>query len=421
MSKEEEKLHRELYKEREKRVWDAIQLRCPDRVPVHLGLGYFPAKYAGISCDAAFYDPAKWKAASRKTILELEPDFYRAMIGTVSGQTLDALGTRIMKWPGHSVPATHSHQAVEGEFMKEDEYDSFLSDPSDFVVRTYLPRVFSALAPFERLPRLTRLLGTSVATSIGQLATPDFAKALDSLRRAGEEALNWRSAMGSFDNDMATMGFPCHSVASCSAPFDVISDFLRGMRGTMIDMYRRPDKLIQACEKLLPTQVEAALTVAGASGRVFMPLHRGADGFMSLQQFETFYWPTLKKLILALVEKGLTPCPFFEGDYTTRLEHLRELPRGKVLCHFDATDMSKAKETLRGHLCIMGNVPSSILHVGIAQEVRDYCKKLIDVVGEDGGFILTHGSSIDEANPTNIKAMIDSTKEYGVYNRTPTK
>jgi hypothetical protein len=305
--------------------------------------------------------------------------------------------------------------------MKEDEYDSFLSDPSDFVVRTYLPRVFSALAPFERLPRLTRLLGTSVATSIGQLATPDFAKALDSLRRAGEEALNWRSAMGSFDNDMATMGFPCHSVASCSAPFDVISDFLRGMRGTMIDMYRRPDKLIQACEKLLPTQVEAALTAAGASGRVFMPLHRGADGFMSLQQFETFYWPTLKKLILALVEKGLTPCPFFEGDYTTRLEHLRELPRGKVLCHFDATDMPKAKETLRGHLCIMGNVPSSILHVGTAQEVKDYCKKLIDVVGEDGGFILTHGSSIDEANPTNIKAMIDFTKEYGVYARTPDK
>jgi uroporphyrinogen-III decarboxylase len=201
----------------------------------------------------------------------------------------------------------------------------------------------------------------------------------------------------------------------------VISDFLRGMRGTMIDMYRRPDKLIQACEKLLPTQVEAALTAAGASGRVFMPLHRGADGFMSLQQFETFYWPTLKKLILALVEKGLTPCPFFEGDYTTRLEHLRELPRGKVLCHFDATDMPKAKETLRGHLCIMGNVPSSILHVGTAQEVKDYCKKLIDVVGEDGGFILTHGSSIDEANPTNIKAMIDFTKEYGVYARTPDK
>lgn len=136
---------------------------------------------------------------------------------------------------------------------------------------------------------------------------------------------------------------------------------------------------------------------------------------MSLRQFETFYWPTLKKLILAMVEKGLTPCPFFEGDYTTRLDYLLELPRGKVLCHFDSTDMSKAKQILGDHLCIMGNVPSSLLQIGTTQEVEDYCRNLIDVAGKGGGFIMTHRSSIDEANPANIKAMIDFTKEYGTY------
>jgi uroporphyrinogen-III decarboxylase len=136
---------------------------------------------------------------------------------------------------------------------------------------------------------------------------------------------------------------------------------------------------------------------------------------MSLKQFETFYWPTLKKLILAMVEKGLTPCPFFEGDYTTRLEHLRELPKGKVLCHFDSTDMGRVKEVLGDCLCIMGNVPSSLLQVGTIQEVKDYCRNLIDVAGKDGGFILTHRSAIDEANPANIKAMIDFTKDYGIY------
>jgi uroporphyrinogen-III decarboxylase len=58
-------------------------------------------------------------------------------------------------------------------------------------------------------------------------------------------------------------------------------------------------------------------------------------------------------------------------------------------------------------------------HVGTAKEVRDYCKELIEVGGEDDSFILTHGRLIDEANPTKIKAMIESTKEYGIYNRTP--
>ena len=61
-----------------------------------------------------------------------------------------------------------------------------------------------------------------------------------------------------------------------------------------------------------------------------MALHRGADGFMSLNQFETFYWPGLKKIILALIDAGLTPFVFFEGDFTSRLEYLTELPKGKT-------------------------------------------------------------------------------------------
>jgi hypothetical protein len=415
----EEKSPEQLYEEREKRIGDAIQLKVPDRVPVLLALGYFPAKYTGITCEAAYYDHTKWRWASRKTVLDFEPDCYRASIGTVSGLALKALDTKQMKWPGHGVPPDQSHQFVEGEYMEESEYDALLSDPSDFAIRTYLPRVFGTLAPFGKLPSLKMLLyGTSAATLSGQLATPDFAEAFASLLKAADEASKWRSAMSSFDDEMASLGFPCHARASSSAPFDEISDFLRGMRGAMIDMYRQPDKLIQACEMLLSMQIERASVAAsrGSPKRVFIPLHRGADGFMSLKQFETFYWPTLKRLILALVERGLTPCPFFEGDYTTRLEHLRELPKGKVLCHFDATDMLRVKEVLGGHLCIMGNVPSSLLQAGTVQEVKAYCKKLIDVAGKDGGFIMTHRSAIDEANPANVKAMIDFTKEYGVYN-----
>lgn len=28
----------------------------------------------------------------------------------------------------------------------------------------------------------------------------------------------------------------------------------------------------------------------------YLPLHKGADGFMYERQFETFYWPTLRKV-----------------------------------------------------------------------------------------------------------------------------
>ena len=136
---------------------------------------------------------------------------------------------------------------------------------------------------------------------------------------------------------------------------------------------------------------------------------------MSPEQFETFYWPTLKQLLLALIEEGLTPCPFFEGDCTSRLEHIAELPKGKLLVQLDATDMVKAKEILRDQVCIAGNVPLSLLQTGTPEDVKNYCKKLIDMVGKGGGFIMSPSGVLDGPKPENLKAMIDYTKEYGRY------
>ena len=89
----------------------------------------------------------------------------------------------------------------------------------------------------------------------------------------------------------------------------------------------------------------------------FIPLHRGSDGFMSLAQFEKFYWPTLKAVCLGLIEEGCIPYLFCEGGYELRLEYLAELPPGTTFCHFDHTDMKRVKEVLGGKVCIGGNVP----------------------------------------------------------------
>ena len=146
-----------------------------------------------------------------------------------------------------------------------------------------------------------------------------------------------------------------------------------------------------------------------------MTVTRGSANFLSNKQFDKFYWPTFKKLALTLIERGATPCIFFEGNFTSRLEYLLDFPRGKLLVRLDTTDIFRAKEILKDHLCIQGNVPSTLLQAGTAQEVKDHCKHLIDVVGKDGGFILSPRSSTDEVKPENLKAMIDFTKEYGVY------
>ena len=63
-----EKTPEELYQEREQRVTDTINHKIPDRVPIMLELSYFPAKYAGITCEAAYFDYDKWLSANCKTV-----------------------------------------------------------------------------------------------------------------------------------------------------------------------------------------------------------------------------------------------------------------------------------------------------------------------------------------------------------------
>lgn len=409
----------ELFEEREKRVNDALQLREPDRVPVLLGMNYFPAKYTGVPASAAFYDAAAWKAANRKTIVDFEPDLWRASSGTSSGLVLELLDAKQSRWPGYNLPPDVSHQFVEAEYMKEDEYDLFLSDPSDFILRYYLPRVFGTLEPLGSLPPLRNLSGTSFTAVTSLLATRQFQRIAEALGKAGEAEAKWRKEMSTFQEEMARLGFPPHHHGGGVglAPFDAISDNFRGMRGAMIDMYRRPVKLLAACDKILEWRMQQAVPAdpakRGNPKRVHMPLHRGAEGFMSRQQFEKFYWPGLKKAIRATIDLGFFPMPFFEGKFDSRLEYLLELPRGSVACLFEHTDMARAKAILGDQLCIVGNVPSPMLQVGSVSEVEEYCRNLIKTCGKGGGFILSNASNTDYAKPENIKAMIDSVKKYG--------
>jgi uroporphyrinogen-III decarboxylase len=189
------------------------------------------------------------------------------------------------------------------------------------------------------------------------------------------------------------------------------------MRGAMLDMYRCPDKLLAAIDKNM-TQTLKRISMGPKQTEFttcFIALHRGADGFMSLKQFERFYWPYLVKLVHALVDAGYTPEIFFEGDYTQRLEYLTELPKGKCIGRFDRSDMARVKQVLAGHMCIQGNVPCSLLQTGTPDDVIKYCRWLIDVVGKDGGYIMGTGSVVDEVKPENLKAMVDFTREYGKY------
>ncbi|MFC1921119.1 uroporphyrinogen decarboxylase family protein [Chloroflexota bacterium] len=387
-----EKTAIELYQERDKRVNDAIRLEIPDRVPIDMSFGYFPAKYTGIPASVVYYEPHKWLEAIKKTVMDFQPDSLFYIQALSPGKAMEMLEPKTIRWPGYGVSPYHANQAIEGEWMKPDEYDLLLNDPTDFILRVYLPRIVGVMGPFSNLPKFSEMgYGYQGAMTLAEtLAQPEMATAIERLQQIGQESIEWRKTIPNLREAIEELGFPVGGIGAGGSPFDQIMNNLRGMPGTMIDMFRQPDKLHELIDSFLQKTLAriASMPQRSDGPRVFMATHRGSDGFMSLKQFEEFYWPGLKKVILAVINKGLVPCIFFEGDWTTRLEYLLELPRAKLMAHFDSTDIFRAKEVLNNHICIRGNVPGSLLQTGTGDDVKDYCRKLIDIVGKDGGLVV---------------------------------
>jgi hypothetical protein len=380
---------------------------------------FFNAVYGGITCEEAMFDYDKLGAAAKKTILDFEPDMYNNPFALVAlGPLLETLDCRYLIWPGRGLPPHQSYQFVEKEHIKAEEYDDLLFDPTGFMLRQFLPRVYGALEPLQKLPPLPSLYYTRFLTGTAVFADSAISGALSTLVDAGTQAQQMLLKAKAFTEEMKALGFPSQAGGVAYAPFDYIGDFLRGTRGIMLDMYRIPDKLLEAMEKMIPFILQGAIAPARVSGTpfIFMPMHKGLDGFMSLDQFKTFFWPSLKKVILSLIEENFIPLVLWEGDCTSRLEIIKDIPKGKAIYWFEKTDIFRAKEVLCDTVCIRGNVPATLLCVGRPEDIEEYCRKLIRVVGKDGGFILDGAIGIpDEARLENVKAMANTTREYGHY------
>ncbi len=405
----------DLYRQREKRIEDAIALRKPDRVPVWNGVpGPYPSERLGITREEQMMDVERSLEANYQTALHYQPDMVEVM--PPLGSVLGPLGYRHLRWAGHGLPADSGWQFVDEECMKADEYDEFLYDPSDFIVRKYWPRAYGKLSGLAGLFPLREAQGYFAGPSaFFALGTPAGQEALEALREAGAAAFATTMGLIKHGERLREAGFPLSWAAMAQPPFDAVGDFLRGRKGVMLDMFRCPEKLEAAAEKMLPMALEAGIRGARMSGnpRVFIAIHGGVEGFMSLEQYKRFYWPTLQALLVGLAEAGLNPFVLVEGGSDSRLETMADVPRGKVCYWFDHVDMVRAKAVLGGKACIAGNVPIALLSVGTPEDVRDYCRNLIAAVGQDGGFILGPSGQTEDVKIENVEAMVECAKECG--------
>ncbi len=392
----------QLYQERLKRYVTAMRNGKPDKIPIRPFVAEFTAVYAGYTCQEVTHDYEKAFDAVIKCASDFDWDaVVPNMVYVWTGLT-EAIGLKYYAVPGIDISPDTGFQYLEPPpekaWMPPEDYDALIEDPTGYLFNVWLPRVSKYVSPMgEKTSFLNNL----------------------SFLRGGMAMMQYFNAFGT---QIERLRKECGTVSAIAgilkAPLDILADKLRGYVGLTWDLFERPDKVLAACEALQPHLTCVALSGADPEKNVPVSIwmHRGCVPFISKEHFDRFYWPTLKPIIEEIWSKGHQVLFYAEGNWDAHLDSFAELPEGSIIYHCDRGDIFKIHEKLGHKFCISGGVPNYLLAYRTPDEVRAYCKKIIDGVARHGGYIMDASAIVqDDAKVENIRAMTEFTREYGVY------
>ncbi len=396
----------QLYQQRLNRYVTALRNERPDRVPIRPFVAEFTAKYAGYTCQDVAHDYNKAFAAALKCARDFDWDAVVPNMVYVWTGLAQAAGLRYYGIPGIGIPHDTGFNYIEppeeAAFMRADEYDALIDDPTAFLYSVWLPRVSTEIQSADH-PASYRSHLACVKSAMAMLSY--FYAFGPQIARLRAEAGTVSAIAGIF-----------------KAPFDILADKLRGYVGLTMDMRTQPDKVLRACEALMPHLAHVGLTTADPAKLVPIGfwMHRGCVPFVNPRQFETHYWPTLRPIIEEFWKHGHQTLFYAEVNWKYHLERFAELPDRSLVYHVDRDDVFAVHRKLGHKFCLSGGIPNVLLSYGTPEDVRAFCKRVIDEVAGDGGYVMDASAIMqNDTSIANLKAMTEFTREYGVYSASP--
>jgi uroporphyrinogen-III decarboxylase len=395
-----------LYQERLARYVTAMRNETPDRVPIRPFVAEFTAKYAGMTCQDVAHDYRKAFEAAARCAKDFDWDAVVPNMVYVWTGLAQAAGLRYYGIPGIELPAdtafSYLEPPEEKAFMRADEYDALIADPTAFLFNTWLPRV---------------------SADVAAPGTPASYRSHLALVKSSMAMMEYFQAFGpQIERLRLECGMPSAIAGIFKAPFDIIADKLRGYLGLVDDMVTQPARVLAACEALMPHLCRVGLTTADPDRLVPIGfwMHRGCVPFISPRQFDSHYWPTLKPIIEEFWKQGHQTLFYAEGKWAAHLEAFRELPARSIVFHADRDDVFAVKRKLGDRFAISGGVPNVLLSFGRPDEVRAFCRRVIDEVAPGGGYIMDAGAIMQNDTSTeNLRVLTETTREFGVYSGAP--
>jgi hypothetical protein len=258
-----------------------------------------------------------------------------------------------------------------------------------------------------------------VSTEVSRMGAPATYRSHLALVKSAMAMLSYFYAFGPQIGRMRT---ECGTVSAIAgifkAPLDILADKLRGYVGLVMDLQSQPQKVLRACEALMPHLCHVGLTTADPAGLVPIGfwMHRGCVPFINPRQFESIFWPTLRPIIEEFWKQGHQTLFYAEGKWNHHLGAFAELPDASIVYHVDRDDIFEAHRLVGHKFCLSGGVPNVLLSHGTASEVRAFCERVIRDVAVDGGYIMDAGAIMqDDTRPENLRALTEVTRELGGY------
>ena len=374
----------------------------PDCVPIRPFVAEFTGKYAGYTCQEVAHDYNKAFDAALQCAREFDWDAVVPNMVYVWTGLAQAAGLRYYGIPGIGMPHTVGFNYIEPPeeqaFMRSDEYDALIDDPTGFLYSVWLPRV---------------------STEITKMGEPSTYRNNVALVKSAMAMLSYFYAFGPQIGRLRVESGTVSAIAGIfKAPFDILADKLRGYIGLTMDMHTQPTKVLQACEALMPHLCHVGLTTADPNKLVPIGfwMHRGCVPFINPKHFNSHYWSTLKPIIEEFWKHGHQTLFYAEGVWDYHLETFAQLPDRSIVFHVDRGDILKAHEKFGHKFCLSGGIPNVLLSYGKPDEVRAHCRKILDGVARDGGYIADASAIMqDDTSIENLRVMTQFFREEGVY------
>ncbi|HOG47084.1 MAG TPA: uroporphyrinogen decarboxylase family protein [Anaerolineae bacterium] len=367
------------------RIEKHINLQQPDRVAVAPMGGYYYATLAGMSVADVLTDPWKCDEAFEYAYNK-HGGFDMAEGGFLLSLYLaplpDPFSTFYLDWhlPGRERPPDAipnlNERAREQPLMTEADYD--------LVLKEGFHRFFS----FRRA------------------GAGDLARMAAMAPVAAQIAHKWRDERQ----------VPLMIDGGLGDPFGLLSE-LRGNTNFLLDLRRRPGKVLEVLDILCDGMIAAGINQAKmlSARTLVLGSARASADFVSPKMFEQFCLPFLVRMAHAMVEAGCRLQYHFDTNWTPLLEYLKELPPKSGYLHLDErSDIIAAKRVLGDHLCLFGNLKPSLFVLGTEAEVEREVKTIIDGCAAGGGLIIS--AELDAGFRFElVDKMVQVTKTYGRY------